>query len=303
GDGGKLFEIDFTTIDMLIKTMGVSEYMPLIKKLYVDSGAITDQQAEELGDNYTMSALYDKILLSANGDRDAAIDKMIAPLSDFLKDYGLDKDTIMNYINSDYVERLQEIGANTIPSKISIYPASFEAKALIKAYLDAYNEGVENTARQIKYTDLAATVAQSVSQMVDTVSYVLIAFAAISLVVSSVMIAIITYISVLERTKEIGVLRSLGARKIDVANVFNAETLIIGAASGVFGVVVAAILTLPINAIIAKLVNGMVTNIAKLHPLHGILLVVLSMALTVLSGLIPAFMASKRDPVVALRSN
>ena len=209
---------------------------------------------------------------------------------------------LLQMVCPDYVERMQQIGAVTTPSSISIYPSTYENKQKIIKYLDAYNEG-RTEMEQIHYTDLASTITDNMSEMINIVSYVLIAFAAISLVVSSIMIAIITYISVLERTKEIGVLRSLGARKIDISNVFNAETFIIGGASGIFGVCVAALLNLPINAIINNLVGGMVGNLAKLAPLHGILLVVLSIALNVIAGLIPAFIASKKDPVEALRSN
>lgn len=134
-------------------------------------------------------------------------------------------------------------------------------------------------------------------------SYILIAFAAISLVVSSVMIAIITYVSVLERTTEIGVLRSIGARKIDVSNVFNAETGIIGTVSGVLGVFLAWIIDFPINAWISTLAADAPDNFAVLNPLHALLLVALSIGLTMISGLVPAILAAKKDPVKALRAS
>ena len=137
--------------------------------------------------------------------------------------------------------------------------------------------------------------------MIDGVSYVLIAFSSISLIVSTIMIAIITYVSVIERTKEIGVLRSIGARKKDVSRVFNAETFIIGLASGVFGILVASLLTIPINVIVNVYLDG-VGNIATPSITHSIILIIISILLTLLSGFIPSRIASNKDPVVALRS-
>ena len=134
----------------------------------------------------------------------------------------------------------------------------------------------------------------------DAVTYVLIAFSSISLVVSCIMIAIITYISVLERTKEIGILRALGARGKDITRVFNAETFIIGVCSGVLGLVIAYLLTFPINSIIENLAD--LPNVANLNPIHAIILLIISVTLTVLSGFIPSKMASKKDPVIALRT-
>ena len=155
----------------------------------------------------------------------------------------------------------------------------------------------ENT---INYTDLVGTMMKSVSQIIDTISYVLIAFVAISLIVSSIMIGIITYISVLERTKEIGILRALGARKKDIKRVFNAETFIIGIFSGILGIAIARILIIPTNIIIEN--ASQLSNVAKLNPIHAIILITVSVTLTILGGLIPASMASKKNPVEALRT-
>jgi putative ABC transport system permease protein len=144
--------------------------------------------------------------------------------------------------------------------------------------------------------------------MVDIISYVLIAFAAVSLVVSSIMIAIITYVSVIERTKEIGVLRSIGARKKDISRVFNAETVLIGLIAGVMGVLIAAILNFPINAILQVVINANgggslgIGNLAVLNPLHALLLITVSVVLTLISGFIPSRIAAKKDPVTALRT-
>ena len=197
---------------------------------------------------------------------------------------------------------IQQYGASDIPENINIYPTSFDAKSEILAYLQAWNDNPANAKNKVYFTDVTAILGDSLSQLVDTVSYVLIAFASISLVVSSIMIGIITYVSVVERTKEIGVLRALGARKKDIRRVFNAETLIIGFAAGFIGVLVSVLLSIPISIIIASLSSGMVQNIASLTIGHGIALVLISMTLTLISGLIPAQIAGKKDPVVALRT-
>ena len=294
------FSFNFDSLDKLLimSNLKISQVALMLAQPKV--GILTDEQAMSIASNPDASfADIFNAVKTNEGSTEGAINR----LSDYLfENFGIEKSMLLQMVCPDYVERMQQIGAVTTPSSISIYPSTYENKQKIIKYLDAYNEG-RTEMEQIHYTDLASTITDNMSEMINIVSYVLIAFAAISLVVSSIMIAIITYISVLERTKEIGVLRSLGARKIDISNVFNAETFIIGGASGIFGVCVAALLNLPINAIINNLVGGMVGNLAKLAPLHGILLVVLSIALNVIAGLIPAFIASKKDPVEALRSN
>ena len=194
---------------------------------------------------------------------------------------------------------LQALGADTTPNGISIYPKDYASKDLIKDYLDKYNEGREG-AEQIIYNDLAEMITSITGTLLDTVTYVLVGFAAISLVVSTIMIAIITYVSVIERTKEIGILRSVGGRTTDISRVFNAETLIIGFTAGIFGVGISYALTFPINFIISRLVE--IAEIARLRPVHAILLVVGSMVLTLIAGFIPSRIAAKKDPVVALRT-
>ena len=194
---------------------------------------------------------------------------------------------------------LSYLGAESTPVAISIYPKDFKSKDQILAYLDNYNEDKEE-ADTIQYTDMAAMLSSLSQNIMDAITIVLIAFSSISLIVSSIMIGIITYISVLERTKEIGILRALGARKKDIKRVFNAETMIIGIFSGVLGIVIAYILTIPTNIIIENL-SGL-ANVAKLNIIHAIILVMISVILTVIGGAIPANMASKRDPVIALRT-
>lgn len=194
---------------------------------------------------------------------------------------------------------LAYLGADEIPAVIYLYPKDFKSKDKITSYLDKYNKNKVDTDK-ITYTDMAKLMSSLSSGIMDAITVVLIAFSSISLVVSSIMIAIITYISVLERTKEIGILRALGARAKDITRVFNAETMLIGLCSGILGLVIAYLLTFPANKIIENL-SGLV-SVAKLNPIHAIILLLISVSLTVLSGFIPAKMASKKDPVIALRT-
>ncbi|PKM63067.1 MAG: sulfate ABC transporter ATP-binding protein [Firmicutes bacterium HGW-Firmicutes-21] len=191
------------------------------------------------------------------------------------------------------------IGADTTPYIIYLYPTAFEEKEAIITYLDAFNKGKEGK-DVILYDDLASTISGMTSGILDGITIVLVAFAAISLVVSLIMIGIITYISVLERTREIGVLRALGARKKDITRVFNAETFIIGSISGLLGIGIAYLLTIPINAIIYNLTT--LKGVATLNPLHALALITISVVLTLIGGTIPAKIAAKKDPVEALRS-
>ena len=185
------------------------------------------------------------------------------------------------------------------PSAILLYPKDFESKDEISALIETYNQGLEEEER-LAYTDYIGLMISSITTIINAVSYVLIAFVAVSLVVSSIMIGIITYISVLERTREIGILRSIGASKRDISRVFNAETLAIGLGAGFFGIVITLLLILPINALIEHL-SG-IRGVAALPPVAGVILVAVSMVLTLIAGLIPSRIASKRDPVIALRS-
>ncbi|OSH18975.1 efflux ABC transporter, permease protein [Enterococcus faecalis] len=180
-----------------------------------------------------------------------------------------------------------------------IYPNDFKSKDKILDYLDAYNKGKDKK-DQIIYSDLAGTMTRLTGGLMDAITYVLIAFAGISLVTSMIMIGIITYTSVIERTKEIGILKALGARKKDITRVFDAETAILGVASGILGVVIAFLATFPINAVLYNLTD--LENVATLNPIHGIILIVISTILTMIGGHIPARMAAKKDAAVALRA-
>ncbi len=191
------------------------------------------------------------------------------------------------------------LGGDSTPMMIYLYPVDFASKDKIIDYLDVFNKGKE-TKDTIVYSDLASSMTEMTGGIMDAITMVLIAFASISLVVSLIMVGIITYISVLERTKEIGVLRALGARKKDITRVFNAETLIIGAFSGFLGILIAYLLTIPTNIILENMTG--LANVAQLQPLHAISLVIISVVLTLIGGSIPARMAAKKDPVEALRS-
>ena len=206
-------------------------------------------------------------------------------------------DTTNSTVTKDNI--LGVLGAEVSPSIIYIYPKDFDTKDYITDYLDNYNDEKEES-EQVLYTDYASLISTLSGSIMDAVTYVLIAFSSISLIVSCIMIAIITYISVLERTKEIGILRALGARGKDITRVFNAETFIIGVCSGVLGLVIAYLLTFPINSLIESLAD--LPNVANLNPVHAIILLLISVTLTVLSGFIPSRMASKKDPVIALRT-
>lgn len=207
--------------------------------------------------------------------------------------------------SATYEGNLEKMGVVDLdsPSSISIYPKDFESKEQIATEIENYNQKQRDDGKEenvITYTDIVGTMMNSVSTIIDAISYILIAFVAISLVVSSIMIGIITYISVLERTKEIGILRSIGASKKDISRVFNAETFIIGLCAGLLGIGVTLILNIPINMIIKAVTD--ISGIAKLPTAGAIILVIISMVLTIIAGLIPARMASKKDPVEALRT-
>lgn len=219
-------------------------------------------------------------------------------IAQMMETYSANKD-------ASYEKNLQKLGAVDIdkPTSISIYPKDFEAKDKISNAIEEYNQKQRDDGKEentISYTDIVGTMMKSVSQIINTISYVLIAFVAISLIVSSIMIGIITYISVLERTKEIGILRAIGASKKDISRVFNAETLIIGLISGLIGIGITVLLTLPINSMIYAVTGVKVVTAVPFKA--GVVLVLISMFLTIIAGLIPAKIASKKDPVIALRT-
>lgn len=206
-----------------------------------------------------------------------------------------------NYFDEDDTKELaiSMLGGSKDPQTIAIYPKDFVSKDKIIEYLDKYNE-TKLADEKIVYTDYASTVTDLSSGIMNGITLVLVGFSSVSLIVSSIMISIITYISVLERTKEIGILRSLGARKKDISRVFNAETCIIGFVSGIMGVGIAYLLTFPINIVIKNATE--LSNVALLSVTHVVVMITISVVITMIGGLIPAKMASKKDPVIALRT-
>ena len=243
------------------------------------------------------AVLLDAMLVvdeKATDEQKAAHTKLLADYRDnFMESY---------YSETDYNRTLKNLGYIDLedPYVVNIYSSTFENKDKVDGMIEAYNGGVSEEDK-ISYTDYVRLLLSSVTSIIDAIAYVLVAFVAISLVVSSIMIGIITYISVLERTKEIGILRSIGASKRDISRVFNAETLIVGLTAGVIGIGLTVLLCLPINAIIQHLTE-MDTIKASLPPVAGVVLVIISVLLTVVAGLFPARIASKKDPVEALRT-
>ena len=257
--------------------------------------------AQQLG---AMSQDQLAAMLDAAADLDASpLPMPVEPLEPWQFVYLYDNYMPPTRSSSTYEDNLDLLGYTRLdaPSAISIYATTFAQKDKIADLIKEYNAGVENEEDEISYTDYVALLMSSITGIISGISYLLIAFVSISLVVSSIMIGIITNISVLERTKEIGILRAVGASKRDVSRVFNAETLIVGLAAGLLGILVSVAATFPINALIHDL-TGLDDLTAVLPPAAGAILVAISVALTVFAGLIPSRGAAKKDPVEALRS-
>ena len=233
--------------------------------------------------------------------------QMLAGLDEMMKsmkasDAAYFYDEIVEFSNGTYEDNLRKMGYIDLddPSMISLYSKSFEKKDVIEDAIKDYNEGNDELG-QIKYTDYIGLMMSSITTIINAITYVLIAFVSISLIVSSIMIGVITLISVQERTKEIGILRAIGASKRNVSNMFNAETMLIGFTSGLLGVIVSWLATFPINAIIKALTG--ITNLKAVLPIPAaVILIAISVMLTLISGIIPSRSAAKKDPVVALRT-
>ena len=244
-------------------------------------------------DNYITLRISGIVRLSDTATGGALDEGLVYPVC-------LTNECITAYNNSDVVKSGTLLSIDkSHPKKISIYANSFHTKDIIEDFINEYNSSVDEE-QQITYTDYVGLMMEGISSVIDIISYVLIAFVSVSLIVSSIMIGIITYISVLERTKEIGVLRSVGASKKDIKRVFTAESLIIGFTAGMMGIIITLLLCIPIN-IIFKAFTG-IGSLASLPVAGGIILVLISMLLTFIAGLIPAQVASKKDPVIALRT-
>lgn len=274
-----------------VKVVGV-----IRQKENVSSGALSS--------NIVYSNALTKTLLKKVGAESVVVDQKATPELNVLTGKTFDAETA-GKAGTSFDGNMLKFGYadENKPSSIAIYASSFANKDYIESFIAGYNEKVEsegNTKDKISYTDYTGMMMSSITTIINAVSYVLIGFVSVSLIVSSIMIGIITYISVLERIKEIGVLRALGASKKDVARVFNAETLIIGLAAGLIGIAVTILLNIPVSAIICSLAG--IKNVAVLPWQGGLILVAISMLLTFIAGLIPSRIASKKDPVVALRS-
>lgn len=274
-----------------VKVVGV-----IRQKENVSSGALSS--------NIVYSNALTKTLLKKVGAESVVVDQKATPELNVLTGKTFDAETAEK-AGTSFDGNMLKFGYadENKPSSIAIYASSFANKDYIESFIAGYNEKVEsegNTKDKISYTDYTGMMMSSITTIINAVSYVLIGFVSVSLIVSSIMIGIITYISVLERIKEIGVLRALGASKKDVARVFNAETLIIGLAAGIIGIAVTILLNIPVSAIICSLAG--IKNVAVLPWQGGLILVAISMLLTFIAGLIPSRIASKKDPVVALRS-
>lgn len=295
---GDDFTEDVSPIVDMAAAYGIDE--PTLMNFFKSAVPSEDEELKQLLDSAgSFSDLVELYLEYKNWKFSQIRSLLVTVLS---AELGVDATVLSTLLDSAYTNALQKLGASDLPSAIYIYPNNFADKDKVLEYLDAWNEGKSST-EQVHYTDLAGTFSEVMTRVVGIVSYILIAFSAISLIVSSVMIGIITYVSVLERTTEIGVLRSLGARKLDVANLFNAETGIIGTISGSLGVLLAWLIDFPLNAWIGSLSPEFPQHFAVLNPVHAVILIALSIGLTVLSGLLPAMLAARKDPVKALRSN
>lgn len=260
---------------------------------------VEEMARESVAQQYSESARQQLASLS---QQQLAAALAINGLSDWQYEYVYENLMPARYSESTYEQNLEALGYIDIasPDSINLYASTFADKDEIARIIDEYNTSVDEE-QQISYTDYVALLMSSVSTIINAISYVLIAFVAISLVVSSIMIGIITYISVLERTKEIGILRAIGASKRDVANVFNAETLIEGLASGLLGIIVTMLLIIPINAVVQHLTG--IASLRAILPAYGaVALVLISMLLTFIAGLIPSRFAARRNPVEALRT-
>lgn len=211
-------------------------------------------------------------------------------------------DEVLDFSDSTYADNLEKLGYVDLsqPSSINLYAATFDAKEQIEDAIAAYNDDVDDL-EKISYTDYVGLMMSSVTTIINAITYVLIAFVAVSLIVSSIMIGVITLISVQERTKEIGILRSIGASKKNVSSMFTAETVIIGFTAGALGVLITYLLCIPINLILRHL-TGIVNLRAYLPVAAALILVAISILLTLLAGMIPSRSAAKKDPVVALRT-
>lgn len=304
-----------------LRTTNYEEYMQELEKLYNEkaidikvSGIIKekkDSSAHSISGCVAYNSKLTQYLIDRNNTSTLVNNQLENPLVDVLTGVNFEDELPPivpaeqkpEYIKNMYANNLDSLGYVNVedPLAIKLYPINFEAKDKIANYIENYNNNVADKDSQITYSDTVGMLMSSVSTIITSITYVLVAFVGVSLIVSSIMIGIITYISVIERTKEIGILRSVGASKRDIRHVFTAESFIIGLASGLFGIIVTLILTIPINIILKSLTG--IGGIASLPFLSAFILIAISVLLTLIAGFIPARIAAKKDPVVALRTD
>ena len=293
---GSQSSADPETVKNYFKDMTEEELIAIIRPSIVEKcrNDIHNDEAADLNGSMSeeeMRAALDAMLNPANSEDAPTLD-----------DYVLWYDNITEFSTQKYSDALVKIGCVDldVPFTINLYASTFEAKDTIVEEIDRYNASVPEE-QKISYTDIMGILMSSITTIINAITYVLIAFVAISLIVSSIMIGVITLISVQERTKEIGVLRAIGASKRDVSSMFNAETIIIGLASGLLGVIITYLLCIPINLILHSLTG--ISNLSAILPISGAaILVTISVLLTLFAGFIPSRSAAKKDPVVALRT-
>ena len=285
----QMSSFDDETIKMYIHAMSEAD---------LDS-ALTQLLAMQVRQQYS-SSVREELDALEDSEKAAMLDAKVATASD--EELASYYDSVLKFSSSSYEANLVKLGCLDLdsPSAISLYSVSFEAKDSVKAEIDNYNNQVDET-KEISYTDYVGLIMSSITTIINAITIVLMCFVGVSLVVSSIMIGVITLISVQERTKEIGILRAIGASKGNVSSMFNAETLIIGFTSGIFGIVITYLICIPGNFLLHHFTN--ITNLtAFLPPLIGLGLVLISMILTLIAGIIPSRSAAKKDPVVALRT-
>ena len=296
-------KMEETLFDVFSQQMSMDE-----AKLKDYIAAMSDDELDELFTNMVTervrmqyaAGIQQQMSMLTTAQLAAALDAALPDYS--TKDCALYHDEVLEFSEESYESNLRTLGYVELddPATINLYASSFENKDVIEAAITEYNDGVDEL-KQIIYTDYVGLMMSSVTLIINAITYVLVAFVAVSLVVSSIMIGVITLISVQERTKEIGILRAIGASKKNVSSMFNAETIIIGFASGLLGVLVTYLLCIPINAILHHL-TGIANLNAYLPPVVAVALVIISLLLTLIAGIIPSRSAAKKDPVVALRT-
>ncbi len=296
-------DMEKSMTEVLTQQMGMSEAD--IEKYITDMSddelnEIFEQMITEQIKMQTAQQVTQKMSAMSTAQLSGALDMAMPDYTE--KQCAIYYDEILEFSESSYDKNLSELGYVNLddPASVNLFASSFENKDVIEEAIESYNDSVEEL-KQITYTDYVGIMMSSVTSIINAITYVLIAFVAISLIVSSIMIGVITLISVQERTKEIGILRAIGASKRNVSSMFNAETVIIGFTSGLLGVLITYILCIPINAIIFAL-TGIASLKAVLPVEVAIILVVISVLLTLISGIIPSRSAAKKDPVVALRT-